>query len=314
MNIERDVNRADARARRRQRLAADLDLDLVADETVASAAMPGLLLRDVVRHAGQDGRIVVSVAVEGFSQVEIAGSLGLSEAATRKRYQRAVRRLRTAFSRDMSRSALPAGLSASGAPALVEKEGIGPMPCIDEAEDLTRLPGLFRRWEFSDVLETRRTYRLGSRRPRRRDAAHCDLFGAREGQRDRLHLCRRPGRGGGRSVMHPVDTVTVAKPVSMTSEVPHLTLADLERWFSTVEPGGTLLYHRGFLAMDRGAGSRLGDDTRRELDRVAAAAMAMAEAGYAHLIQQRHGMGDYSYMVVASSPGRWRRRGREIAS
>lgn len=34
------------------------------------------------------------------------------------------------------------------------------MACIDDIGDLARVPGLYRRWEFSDVLETRRTYRL----------------------------------------------------------------------------------------------------------------------------------------------------------
>jgi hypothetical protein len=34
------------------------------------------------------------------------------------------------------------------------------MTCRDDINDLARMPGLFRRWEFSDVLETRRTYRL----------------------------------------------------------------------------------------------------------------------------------------------------------
>ena len=34
------------------------------------------------------------------------------------------------------------------------------MTCIDETEDLTRMPGLYRRWEFPAVLQTRRTYRL----------------------------------------------------------------------------------------------------------------------------------------------------------
>jgi hypothetical protein len=29
-----------------------------------------------------------------------------------------------------------------------------------DGSDLRRMPGLFRRWEFCDVLETRRTYRL----------------------------------------------------------------------------------------------------------------------------------------------------------
>lgn len=34
------------------------------------------------------------------------------------------------------------------------------MSCFDDLGDLARVPGLYRRWEFSDVLETRRTYRL----------------------------------------------------------------------------------------------------------------------------------------------------------
>lgn len=34
------------------------------------------------------------------------------------------------------------------------------MSCFDDIGDLARVPGLYRRWEFSDVLETRRTYRL----------------------------------------------------------------------------------------------------------------------------------------------------------
>lgn len=34
------------------------------------------------------------------------------------------------------------------------------MTCMDDINDLTRLPGLFRRWELPDVLDTRRTYRL----------------------------------------------------------------------------------------------------------------------------------------------------------
>jgi len=37
------------------------------------------------------------VAIEGFSQAEVAVELGLSEASARKRYQRALRRLKGAL-------------------------------------------------------------------------------------------------------------------------------------------------------------------------------------------------------------------------
>ncbi|MCB1502636.1 MAG: hypothetical protein KDK07_23145, partial [Bauldia sp.] len=118
-----------------------------------------LLVRDVVRHAGDDVHLVVRVAIEGFSQAEVATGIGISEPAARKRYQRAAHRLRTVFSEGMSRSVPPSGFSPSSAHAL-KKEGTEPMSCFDEAEDLTRMPGLYRRWEFPEVLQTRRTYRL----------------------------------------------------------------------------------------------------------------------------------------------------------
>jgi hypothetical protein len=89
----------------------------------------------------------------------VAAEIGISRPAARKRYQRATHRLRTPFSDGMSRSVPPSGFSPSSAHAL-KKEGTEPMTRIDEVEDLARMPGLFRRWEFSDVLETRRTYRL----------------------------------------------------------------------------------------------------------------------------------------------------------
>jgi RNA polymerase sigma-70 factor (ECF subfamily) len=57
-------------------------------------ASPELLHRDLVSIVGKDADLVIRVAVDGFSQSEVATELGLSEAATRKRYQRATRRLR----------------------------------------------------------------------------------------------------------------------------------------------------------------------------------------------------------------------------
>ena len=46
---------------------------------------------------GDDALLVIRVAIEGFSQAEVAVELGLTEAAARKRYQRAMRRLNAAL-------------------------------------------------------------------------------------------------------------------------------------------------------------------------------------------------------------------------
>lgn len=113
--------------------------------------------------------------------------------------------------------------------------------------------------------------------------------------------------------MHPVETfIAPQAPRAATTLAPVRllpTLADLERWFSTAEAGSTIAYHRGFLAMDRGAGSRLGDDAGEELDHIATALMAMAEAGRVHLFQRRHSACDYTYLAVMSRTGVRRRLG-----
>jgi hypothetical protein len=78
-------------------------------------------------------------------------------------------------------------------------EGAELMTWIDDAEDLTRMPGLFRRWEFSDVMEFRRTYRLED------GGAHADgtplvaiyASPATEMEADRRHAaCSTPKEGG----------------------------------------------------------------------------------------------------------------------
>jgi hypothetical protein len=103
--------------------------------------------------------------------------------------------------------------------------------------------------------------------------------------------------------MHPVDTIVrqAAEPTteSVSARLP-LTVGDVERWFANAESGSTLAYHHGFLALDRGPGSRLGEDAGEELHRVARAMMAMAEEGYVHLVQRRHGPCHYSYLAVKS--------------
>jgi hypothetical protein len=111
--------------------------------------------------------------------------------------------------------------------------------------------------------------------------------------------------------MNTVDTfVHAPEPKSATVSPPAhlpLTLGDLERFLSTAKAGDTIEYFRGFLCLDRGAGSRLGDDAGEELDHIATALMAMAEARRLHLVQRRHGAFDYTYFAVMARGARTRR-------
>ncbi|MEC3862376.1 sigma-70 family RNA polymerase sigma factor [Mesobacterium sp. TK19101] len=97
-NIERDLIRTRQREDRHQNQLTDADPDEIPSDGEAPAnASPALLHRDLVRIVGKDSDLVIRVAVDGFSQAEVATELGLSEAATRKRYQRATQRLRDAL-------------------------------------------------------------------------------------------------------------------------------------------------------------------------------------------------------------------------
>lgn len=97
-NIERDLVRTRQREDRLQNQLTDADPDEIPSDGEAPAnASPALLREDLVRILGKDSDLVIRVAIDGFSQSEVATELGLSEAATRKRYQRATRRLRDAL-------------------------------------------------------------------------------------------------------------------------------------------------------------------------------------------------------------------------
>lgn len=98
-NVERDMIRDRQREAARQSVARDVDPDEIAQE---HGMLDPLLGRvqvqgEVRRLIGSDATLVVRVAVDGFSQTEVAIELGLSEAATRKRYQRATDKLRDAL-------------------------------------------------------------------------------------------------------------------------------------------------------------------------------------------------------------------------
>jgi len=98
-NVERDMIRVRQRDQARESLASDIDPDDVpADQAGRQPAVEDAHLQDDLRKLiGDDALLVIRVAIEGFSQAEVAVELGLTEAAGRKRYQRAMRRLRDAL-------------------------------------------------------------------------------------------------------------------------------------------------------------------------------------------------------------------------
>ena len=94
-NVERDMIRVRQRDQAREHLASGPDPDEVADSGESGIGADGYArLNGTVRKLlGDDALLVIRVAIEGFSQAEVAVDLGLTEAAVRKRYQRAMRRL-----------------------------------------------------------------------------------------------------------------------------------------------------------------------------------------------------------------------------
>lgn len=98
-NVERDIIRARQRETGRQSILKDTDPDEFPAERAAwqPTFSPALLHADLRRIIGADANLVMRVAVAGFTQAEMAVELGLSEAATRKRYQRATTRLHGAL-------------------------------------------------------------------------------------------------------------------------------------------------------------------------------------------------------------------------
>jgi hypothetical protein len=71
-------------------------------------------------------------------------------------------------------------------------------------------------------------------------------------------------------------------------------------WVAQAEPGETLVYHRGFLAVDAtGVVSKLLSDQQRALRLVASAALRAAEQDLVHLVQARIGPDQFAYIAVA---------------
>jgi hypothetical protein len=80
----------------------------------------------------------------------------------------------------------------------------------------------------------------------------------------------------------------------------YITLSEVRGWLTNAGNGEAITYFRGFLALVRGEGDRSPSEAvKPELIRVADYLWREAQHDRVHLVQVRHGVGDYTYVVVA---------------
>ena len=98
-NIERDMIRTRQREAARGAIAFSIEPAEMSDDQLGRQPAPGdqFLREDLRKLLGADAFLVIRVAIEGCSQSEVGADLGLTEPAARKRYQRAMRKLREAL-------------------------------------------------------------------------------------------------------------------------------------------------------------------------------------------------------------------------
>jgi DNA-directed RNA polymerase specialized sigma24 family protein len=96
-NVERDMIRARRRDLAHDKLPRELEPLVRKTSEPDPAISDSRLNAELRRVIGDDALLVIRVAIEGFSQAEVAVELGLTESAARKRYQRAMRRLHAAL-------------------------------------------------------------------------------------------------------------------------------------------------------------------------------------------------------------------------
>jgi hypothetical protein len=78
-----------------------------------------------------------------------------------------------------------------------------------------------------------------------------------------------------------------------------MTPDDFCGWLAMAMPGSTSVYYRGHLGRDRcRSTTTLSERARHALIALARQAMLAAADGRVHLVQRRHGDGDYSYIAV----------------
>jgi hypothetical protein len=102
-NVQRDMIRACCvEAELRRVTSSTFPEDLLELRVPGGGHLSASLLHaDIERVIGDAAALVIRVAVEGFTQAQVAVEFGLSEEAARKRYQRASRRLREAHEKNV---------------------------------------------------------------------------------------------------------------------------------------------------------------------------------------------------------------------
>lgn len=93
-NIERDIRRMLMRQQAQARLTDPLDDAQVCTALEAGHTHPGTLSAALAAVLGRDTNLVLTIAVDGATQREAAAAAGLGVEAGRKRYQRALAKLR----------------------------------------------------------------------------------------------------------------------------------------------------------------------------------------------------------------------------
>lgn len=87
-----------------------------------------------------------------------------------------------------------------------------------------------------------------------------------------------------------------------SADAKHEPVSEIEfcAWLGQADPDDILVYHRGFLVIDTtGFSETLSRKQQIELTRVAKRAWQASDLGLIHLLQRRHGFGDYSYLAIA---------------
>lgn len=92
-NIQRDMVRASKRESGKRALIVDIDPEQTPNST-SDTCHSMIFENDLHRVVGRDADLVMRVAVAGCTQAEAAADLGLSHDVARKRYQRALGKLR----------------------------------------------------------------------------------------------------------------------------------------------------------------------------------------------------------------------------
>lgn len=79
----------------------------------------------------------------------------------------------------------------------------------------------------------------------------------------------------------------------------NISASEIRTWLATAPAGAEITYFRGFLAWAKEAGDGLNEANWRELITVGDFLWKAAQHGHVHLVQIRHGVGDYAYVAIA---------------